>query len=101
MRPFSLVYNTDMFTAAGITTTPTTWDEFVADATKLTNSATGVYGTAVDYSDSFSPWKYIFAMTEQAGGNFVSSDLKTAGPELASRPSTPPPATSICSPSTT
>jgi multiple sugar transport system substrate-binding protein len=79
MRPFSLVYNTDMFTAAGITSTPKTWDEFVADATKLTNSATGVYGSAVDYSDSFSPWKYIFAMTEQAGGNFVSSDLKTAG----------------------
>ncbi len=78
MRPFSLVYNTDMFTAAGITP-PTTWDDFVADATKLTNSATGVYGAAVDYSDNFSPWKYIFAMTEQAGGNFVSSDLKTAG----------------------
>lgn len=78
MRPFSLVYNTDMFTAAGVTP-PTTWDEFVQTGTKLADPAAGIYGAALDYADNFSPWKYIFAMTEQAGGNFVSSDLKTAG----------------------
>ena len=78
MRPFSLVYNTEMFTAAGVTP-PTTWDEFVDVATKLNNPAGGVYGAALDYADAFSPWKYIFAMTEQAGGRFVSDDLKTAG----------------------
>ena len=32
MRPFGMVYNTDMFKAAGITTPPTTWDDLVADA---------------------------------------------------------------------
>jgi multiple sugar transport system substrate-binding protein len=79
MRPFGLAYNTDMFTAAGITAPPTTWDDFVADATKLTNSATGVYGTTLDYSDGFDPWKFIWAMTEQQGGYFVSPDLKTSG----------------------
>ena len=79
MRPFGLAYNTDMFTAAGITTTPTTWDDFVADATKLTNSGTGVYGTTLDFSDPFDPWKFVWAMTEQQGGYFVSPDLKTAG----------------------
>lgn len=78
MRPFSLLYNTDMFTAADVKP-PTTWDEFVEVGTKLADPASGVYGAALDYSDSFSPWKYIFAMTEQAGGNFVSDDLKTAG----------------------
>lgn len=78
MAPFSLVYNTDMFTAAGVTP-PTTWDQFVDVGTKLNDPSAGVYGAALDYSDGFSPWKYIFAMTEQAGGNFVSSDLKTAG----------------------
>jgi len=78
MRPFSLVYNTDMFTAAGLKP-PTTWDEFVATGTKLTNAAAGVYGTTLDYADGFDPWKYIWAMSEQQGGYFVSPDLKTAG----------------------
>src|SRR6478672_2145462 len=64
MRPFSLVYNTDMFTAAGLKP-PTTWDEFVATGTKLTNAAAGVYGTTLDYADGFDPWKYIWAMSEQ------------------------------------
>ena len=76
MRPFSLAYNTDMFKAAGIAAPPKTWDEFIADAKKLTTS--GVYGTTLDYSDPFDPWKFIWAMTEQQGGSFVSDDLKTA-----------------------
>jgi multiple sugar transport system substrate-binding protein len=76
MRPFSLAYNTDMFKAAGIAAPPKTWDEFIADAKKLTTS--GVYGTTLDYSDPFDPWKFIWAMTEQQGGSFVSQDLKTA-----------------------
>ena len=32
----------------------------------------------MDYADGFDPWKYIWAMTEQQGGSFVSDDLKTA-----------------------
>jgi len=78
MRPFSLAYNTEMFKAAGIAEPPKTWDEFIADAKKLTNSSAGVYGTTLDYADGFDPWKYIWAMTEQQGGSFVSDDLKTA-----------------------
>lgn len=76
MRPFSLAYNTEMFKTAGISAPPKTWDEFVADAKKL--SSPGVYGTTLDYSDPFDPWKFIWAMTEQQGGSFVSDDLKTA-----------------------
>ena len=78
MRPFALAYNTDMFKAAGIAVAPKTWDEFIADAKKLSNSGSGVYGTTLDYSDPFDPWKFIWAMTEQQGGSFVSGDLKTA-----------------------
>jgi len=78
MRPFAVVYNTEMFKAAGITEPPKTWDEYIADAKKLTNPSTGVYGTAMTYSDPFDPWKFIWAMTEQQGGSFVSADLKTA-----------------------
>jgi multiple sugar transport system substrate-binding protein len=76
MRPFSLAYNTDMFKAAGIAAPPKTWDEFIADANKLKSA--GVYGTTLDYSDGFDPWKFIWAMAEQQGGSFVSDDLKTA-----------------------
>lgn len=36
--PQLFLYRKSMFTAAGITTPPTTWDEFVADVKKLTTS---------------------------------------------------------------
>ncbi|SDO87828.1 carbohydrate ABC transporter substrate-binding protein, CUT1 family [Nakamurella panacisegetis] len=76
MRPYAMVYNTDMFKAAGITTPPATWDDLIKVATKLTKN--GVYGLAMDYADGFDPWKYIWTLSEQSGGSFVSKDLKTA-----------------------
>lgn len=76
MRPYAMVYNTEMFKAAGITSPPTTWDELLAAAQKLTKG--GVYGLAMDYADGYDPWKYIWSLSEQAGGPFVSADLKTA-----------------------
>ncbi|MCG2801861.1 MAG: ABC transporter substrate-binding protein [Cellulomonas sp.] len=39
--PLSVVYNKTLFAAAGITTFPTTWDEWVADAKKLTIDENG------------------------------------------------------------
>lgn len=76
MRPYAMVYNTEMFKAASITSPPTTWEALVADAQKLTKG--GVYGLAMDYADGYDPWKYIWSLSEQAGGPFVSADLKTA-----------------------
>ncbi|MBF4575999.1 sugar ABC transporter substrate-binding protein [Frondihabitans sp. VKM Ac-2883] len=38
---YSMYYNTKMFKAAGIDTPPATWDEFVADAKKLTKDTDG------------------------------------------------------------
>ena len=84
IRPFGMIYNTEMFKAAGITKPPTTWDDLVADAKKLTTG--DVHGLAVAYGDSYDPWKYIWALTEQQGGAFVSDDLKKAqldSPEVA------------------
>ena len=75
-RPYAMVYNTEMFKAAGITSPPTTWDGLVEDAKKLTKG--GVYGLAMDYADGYDPWKYIWSLSEQAGAPFVSADLKTA-----------------------
>ena len=39
--PLSVIYNKTLFAAAGITAFPTTWDEWVADAKKLTVDANG------------------------------------------------------------
>jgi multiple sugar transport system substrate-binding protein len=78
MQPFGMVYNTELFQKAGIKSPPTTWSEFVQDAQKITNPGDGVYGTDLDPSDSFDPWKIWWMLTEQMGGNFLSPDLKTA-----------------------
>jgi len=64
-RPFVMAYNTELLKAAGIDKPATTWDEFTAQAKKLTSGDT--YGLAVAYADSFDPWKFIWAMSVQAG----------------------------------
>jgi len=74
-RPYGLAYNTAMFQSAGITSPPRTWDEFVADAQRLTQPDSGVYGTSLAYSDPYSPWKYIWMFTLQSGGRLLSDDL--------------------------
>jgi multiple sugar transport system substrate-binding protein len=68
-----LFYRTDLFKAAGIAAPPTTWDEFLADAKKLTDKANKKYGYEVFASEAgyyFYPWLY------QAGGDLLSSDGK-------------------------
>jgi multiple sugar transport system substrate-binding protein len=42
----ALFYNTELFTKAGITAPPTTWDEFTADAKKVTALGNGAIGYA-------------------------------------------------------
>jgi multiple sugar transport system substrate-binding protein len=42
----ALLYNKDLFTQAGIAKPPTTWDEFLADATKIQALGNGVVGYA-------------------------------------------------------
>jgi multiple sugar transport system substrate-binding protein len=74
-RPYGMVYNTTMFQAAGITTPPQTWDEFVADAQRLNRPDAGVYGTSIAYADPYSPWKYIWMFTLQSGGRLLSDNL--------------------------
>jgi multiple sugar transport system substrate-binding protein len=78
MRPFGLVYNTEMFAQAGIAAPPRTWDEFLATARALNRPEQGVYGTALGYSDNFDPWKFIWTFALQSGGRLVSDDLRTA-----------------------
>lgn len=70
--PFVMAYNTDMFEAAGIDGPPETWDELVADGKKLTQGDT--YGLAMDYKDSYDPWKYIWMFSNQYGNPLVDGD---------------------------
>jgi multiple sugar transport system substrate-binding protein len=71
---FGILYNKSMLKAAGITTPPTTWTEFVADARKLTNPAKGVYGVTIDPGDNFDPWHVLWLLSSQAGAQLVSKD---------------------------
>ncbi len=73
-RPFVMSYNTELLSAAGIDKPATTWDEFASQAKKLTSG--DVYGISLAYADGFDPWKFIWAMSVQAGNPIL--DGKTA-----------------------
>jgi multiple sugar transport system substrate-binding protein len=70
-----LFYRTDLFKAAGITEPPKTWDEFEADAQKLTQPDKKQYGYALFASESAYYW---YPWLWQAGGTLLSDDEKTA-----------------------
>ncbi|NUS53638.1 MAG: extracellular solute-binding protein, partial [Streptomycetaceae bacterium] len=69
-RPFVMAYNKDMLAAAGIDKPADTWDGLAAQAKQLTKP--GQYGLAVAYGDGFDPWKFIWAMSIQAGNPLVA-----------------------------
>jgi multiple sugar transport system substrate-binding protein len=68
-----LFYRTDRFQEAGITSPPTNWDEFKADAEKLTNTAQKQYGFAEFASESAYYWE---PFLWQAGGHLMTADGK-------------------------
>jgi multiple sugar transport system substrate-binding protein len=65
-----LAYNQDMFTAAGITAPPTTWDELLADAKKLTTGNQHAFCLS-------STLDRVLAFIYQNGGTLFNAD-KTA-----------------------
>jgi multiple sugar transport system substrate-binding protein len=68
--PLSVIYNKALFQKAGITSFPTTWDEWVADAEKLT----------VDTNGDGTPEQYGLALPDHATvGNGVWPSLFYAG----------------------
>lgn len=72
----ALFYRKDRFAAAGITTPPKTWDEFQADAAKMTDPANKQYGFEVFAPESdyyWYPWLW------QNGGKLISDDEKSVG----------------------
>lgn len=71
-RPFVMAYNKDLLTASGIEKPATSWDELAEQAKKMTKD--GTYGIATGYKDNFDPWKFIWAMSVQAGNPLVDGD---------------------------
>ncbi|HTJ36786.1 MAG TPA: extracellular solute-binding protein [Dactylosporangium sp.] len=69
-RPFVMAYNTELLKAAGIDKPADSWDGLREQAKKLTTG--GNYGMAVAYADGFDPWKFIWAMSVQAGNPLVA-----------------------------
>lgn len=68
-RPFVMAYNKELLATAGIDRPAESWDGLREQARQLTTG--GRYGLAVAYADSFDPWKFIWAMTVQAGNPLV------------------------------
>lgn len=73
-----LLYNTEDFEAAGITEAPTTWDELVEDAQKLTevdDSGNITHAGLAWFSDMGRYDQTWFAMLAQCGGTLMNEDF--------------------------
>ncbi len=75
-QTYSLYYNKDLFAAAGISRPPATWDEFVADAKKLTDPAKGQWGYAMDASVPSNDAQKAFIFGYQNGGTLFTKSGK-------------------------
>jgi multiple sugar transport system substrate-binding protein len=75
-----LAYNTDLFKAAGITAAPTTWDEMLADAQKLSTNGVAGYGMPLGKEEAQSEstvWVW------GAGGTWVDGEKLKANTPAA------------------
>jgi multiple sugar transport system substrate-binding protein len=70
----ALFWNKELFKAAGLSGAPKTMTQLVADATKLTDKATGAYGLGVDGTDIWNVAPYIWSW----GGQFTNTSLTKA-----------------------
>jgi len=66
-----LFYRTDLFQKAGISAPPTTWEEFRADAEKLTDKAKKQYGFILFANEAAYYW---YPWLWQAGGDTLAPD---------------------------
>ncbi|GIH16698.1 ABC transporter substrate-binding protein [Rugosimonospora africana] len=74
MATLALYYNKDMFAAAGISTPPTTEDDLIADAKKLTIGAAGKpsqYGISLADNNTIQMWPVLQWMS---GGDILDSN---------------------------
>jgi multiple sugar transport system substrate-binding protein len=70
---YGLFYNTKMFKAAGISSPPKTWSEFVADAKKLTKPP-DQYGVTIEGASISEGSHFAFILGQQLGHNLFDGD---------------------------
>ncbi len=71
---YGLYYNKKEFAAAGITSPPTTWDEFVADGKLLTHG--NQWGLALEAGSGTENAHHAFTIGQQYGADFFDSSGK-------------------------
>ena len=77
-----MIYRTDLFQKAGISAPPATWEQFRADAAKLTDKAAGVYGAGIGYGQKNSDAEFwTRAVTWSYGGTLDASPEDAGGSE--------------------
>lgn len=74
---YGLYYNKKLFAAAGIKSAPATWEQFVADAQKLTNKSKGVYGVGLAGASYTENIHFAFLTAAQEGGEFYNGTTPT------------------------
>jgi multiple sugar transport system substrate-binding protein len=73
-----MLYNKSILAKAGVTTIPTTWAQFVADAQKVTDPAKGIWGVSSDVANvsDMTTWDYL--LLRQYGGNYFANNAPSA-----------------------
>jgi multiple sugar transport system substrate-binding protein len=66
-----LYYRKDLFSKAGITVPPKTWDEYRAIAKQLTDRKNGIFGTVIEGKNGVEPGAKFMDILQQAGGRIL------------------------------
>ncbi|HEY0247552.1 MAG TPA: sugar ABC transporter substrate-binding protein [Gryllotalpicola sp.] len=74
---YGLYYNKALFKEAGIATPPTTWEEMVADAKKITALGNGKWGIAIAGNNYTESIHFAFLTAAQNGGDWYKGEKPT------------------------
>lgn len=69
----AMYYRTDLFSKAGLSGPPQSWDEYRAFAKKTTDAANGIYGTMVCSKQGIEAATRLHAFYQQAGGDLLDA----------------------------
>ncbi|MFI7129410.1 ABC transporter substrate-binding protein [Nonomuraea sp. NPDC050153] len=79
-----LIYRKDLLEAKGVTAAPKTWDEFRADAAKVTDTGKGVYGAGIGYGQKNSDAEFwTRAVAWSYGGSLDAAPQEAAAAQPA------------------
>jgi ABC-type glycerol-3-phosphate transport system substrate-binding protein len=80
-----LYYRTDLYSKAGLSAPPKTWDDYRNYAKKLTSESDGIYGAIMEGKEGPEPAAKFMDLLQQAGGKILDDSGKVvlnAGPAV-------------------